>query len=364
MKRFLLWSMIFLLLIVGVILPWLMERGEATLAERRVRAWDRGGRFTALLDAEAWLTLATAAPATISLARVRPGPLYAEEHFDTRPAPLDRMALPPGAWIATVCATGRPPVRVSLRLDRLEHLELAVRVPEAVPEGFAFVPAGPFRMGGDEAARNAVDRCAPWLPDLFAALTPVTSEAYLAFLRDLDPSERGAHAPTECLTNGRVVRLWDDTALPPGWEPRWPVVGVDRASAERYAGWVAAQTGVRSHLPTEEEWEKAARGADGRCFPWGDTFDPSFCHAGDALAGTRRLLPVGSFATDRSPYGLFDVAGSVQEWTTSTLAAGRTVVRGGSWTDDAQACRLASRSGAAPDERRATLGFRLFAQVD
>ncbi len=144
------------------------------------------------------------------------------------------------------------------------------------------------------------------------------------------------------------------------WSERWPVVGVSLADAEAFARWEGARLGLDVRLPTEEEWEKAARGADGRAYPWGDAFDPSWCHMRDSLAEAPRPAEVGRFPADRSPYGVCDVAGGVHEWTTSVLSGDRhVVVRGGSWASDAQACRLASRSGVHADSRRPTVGFRV-----
>jgi formylglycine-generating enzyme required for sulfatase activity len=88
--------------------------------------------------------------------------------------------------------------------------------------------------------------------------------------------------------------------------PTWPVVGSLWAEAEEYCQWRGAR------FPTEAEWEKAARGTDGRAYPWGETWDASRSNTSEA--GPGHPLSVGSFPEGMSPYGVFDMAGNVAEW--------------------------------------------------
>lgn len=335
--------------------------GEARLAAGRVRAHDRAGRHTAVLDAPAWISVATGGEGTVRVLAVEAnGPLLIERPLGIHPLPLVRLQVGARSVVLEVAAPGRALLRVPVRPDRLDHVRLDVALPESTPAGFVRVAAGPFRMGGDDAARHALDPCCPELPDLWVAELPVTSGAYLAFLRALSPDEARRRRPCERRVSGEWMPLWPEDGLPDGWAPELPVVGVDLEDALAYAAWTAGQTGLRARLPTEEEWEKAARGADGRAFPWGAEFDPALCHMVDSLA-TAGLRPVGTFATDRSPYGVRDVSGGVREWTVSLFDTERQVVRGGSWRSEAAACRLASRGAAGRDEQRVDLGFRLVA---
>jgi formylglycine-generating enzyme required for sulfatase activity len=136
-----------------------------------------------------------------------------------------------------------------------------------------------------------------------------------------------------------------------------PVGGVSWDDAVAYTAWLADLTGDPWRLPTEAEWEKAARGTDGRIYPWGDKFDKKRCTTSESGKGT--TTPVGSHPSGASPYGVLDMAGNVWEWTSSrfipypysasealdALHGGvAPVLRGGSWYYIARFARAACRS--------------------
>jgi serine/threonine-protein kinase len=160
-----------------------------------------------------------------------------------------------------------------------------------------------------------------------------------------------------------------------------PVLLVDWFDAVAYCAWRSAHEGATVRLPAEAEWEKAARGADGRFFPWGDRTDPTFCHGRESRAFPPQPEPVGAFPTDESPYGARDMAGGVREWVgdvfgvrsyeelaaeeepTPETPRGESTfrrVRSGAWNAEAKWARSASRgAGHFSLTRGMGLGFRV-----
>lgn len=193
--------------------------------------------------------------------------------------------------------------------------------------------------------------------------TLITNAQYAAFV-----DATGHRAPDVDLETWKGYRLirpyertrrhaWVDGKPPPGHADH-PVVMVSHDDAIAYAAWLRSRTGRPWRLPTELEWEKAARGSDGRIFPWGDSFDPALLNSHDQ--GPFDTLPVGSFPASASSYGLLDAAGQVFEWTASPGNPGRFLVKGGSWDDSGCGiCRPAARHGRPHDIKHILVGFRL-----
>jgi formylglycine-generating enzyme required for sulfatase activity len=159
------------------------------------------------------------------------------------------------------------------------------------------------------------------------------------------------------ITNSQYERFVADTgAAPP---PHWPAPGdhpvtfIDWFDAAAFCTWAGGR------LPTETEWEKAARGTDGRTYPWGDDDHATRAATG---AGLKRgsPSPVGSHSVGASPYGLQDMAGNVWEWTATEYAADERVLRGGSYASPGLWwARCAMRSHSRPQRRQAHIGFRV-----
>ena len=201
------------------------------------------------------------------------------------------------------------------------------------------------------------------LDGFFITRTLITNAQYAAFVDatghrvpDVDPETWRGYRLIHPYERTRR-HAWTEGVPPPGREDH-PVVMVSHDDANAYAAWLSAETGRAWRLPTELEWEKAARGTDGRIFPWGDTYDPALLNSHDA--GPFDTLPVGSFPAGASPYGLLDPAGMAFEWTASPGNPGRFLVKGGSWDDSGcGVCRPAARHSRPADIKHILVGFRL-----
>jgi serine/threonine-protein kinase len=147
------------------------------------------------------------------------------------------------------------------------------------------------------------------------------------------------------------------------WQPAWPVFNADWHGAVAFAAWTAARTGQPWRLPTADEVEKAARGVDGRFYPWGDRFDASWCCMRDSHPGRPEPANVTDFPLDESPYGVRGLAGNVRAWCADGPSPGRRYDRGGFWLASATECRSADVHDHEETHRAAEVGVRLVRSV-
>ncbi|MDE0483861.1 MAG: formylglycine-generating enzyme family protein [Candidatus Poribacteria bacterium] len=202
-------------------------------------------------------------------------------------------------------------------------------------EEMILIPAGEVTIGTNEKTNltfgNEADSQVVFVEAFYIDKYEVTNGQYAKFLSE---------------TGHRIPKFWDNPTLN---DPDQPVVGINWEDAETYAKWAGKR------LPTDVEWEKAARSPDGRIYPWGDGFDASLGNFNDGEKMNGKLdgyametAPVGSFANGISPYGLHDMSGNVWEWVisvlddstleahTKELTNGKIyTIRGGSWTNGA-----------------------------
>jgi serine/threonine-protein kinase len=195
------------------------------------------------------------------------------------------------------------------------------------------VPAGWSIFGGDPAAYNAGPRRREWVEGFFLMVHEVTQAEYAGFLDSeyVDIDTGRDFVPR--YPNGRAMWIIGEDGAwhyvmtnrgPEDDQRRQPIDSITWNAAKAYCEWRSRQQGRRVRLPTEWEWERAARGADGRLRPWGDGFDWSFCAGFHSLPDPVLVhnSPIGSFTIDESPFGIRDMMGSRWEWCENPLAVG------------------------------------------
>ena len=187
---------------------------------------------------------------------------------------------------------------------------------------------------GDDTLETAKPKAKVWLQTFYMDRNEVTVAAYKACVR------RG-----KCRKAGPKYADFS--------RPKQPINGVSWFDADNYCRVHG------KHLPTEAQWEKAARGTDGRRYPWGEHFDPTFCSMRNSEPGNLLPKPIGTYEADCSPYGVRDLSGGVREWVDSWFEENQRVIRGGAFNLYAFLCRAASRWGAGPHSTQASIGFRL-----
>lgn len=237
---------------------------------------------------------------------------------------------------------------------------------QSVPDGMVLVPAGAFQMG---SAGKGLDEDASERPihevqvaSFYIDVKEVTTDAYAAFLNAAGTLTDGNGHDYLGMPDNNLIESADG-----GWRPRkgrenFPMVNVTWYGAMAYARWAGKR------LPTEAEWEKAARGTDGRRYPWGEGADMSRLRFGQDNLG-----PVGGYPSGASPYGCLDMVGSVWEWTDSLFrpypyvaddgredssVSERRVARGGSWTGEPHILTVTYRFRPEPGFAHRYLGFR------
>ena len=258
------------------------------------------------------------------------------------------------------------------------------------PPEMVEIPAGEFWMGTSFEQIQFLLEHEAWAEDWFARNMFQTEQPY-----------HKVHTAAFEIASSPVTNyeyhlfVWDTGyRLPRGWgglhyleeEAFHPVTGISRDDGLAYCAWLGQQlarlTGearekFQYRLPTEAEWEHAARGADGRLYPWGNDFDPWRCNTADSAKGG--TTPVGYYSpSGDSPFGIEGMSGNVWEWTSSALrpypfkpevengeadSSLACVIRGGGWYYSHKLARCAARESALPGFVSASLGFRIVRSV-
>ncbi|MEM7231181.1 MAG: SUMF1/EgtB/PvdO family nonheme iron enzyme [Planctomycetota bacterium] len=305
-----------------------------------------------------------------------------------------RLQLEVGSYLLLFRRPGYRDVRFPIATSSSpESVEVNLYRDEEIPEGFLLVSGGRFVTGGDPDSDQSLDPAWRDVDDFFMAKYEVTVGEYLKFVNDpevlkLTDSE-GFISPLspEVQSSGedgvlivprsdkrkdrRFFGRSDDGTweLAPPLQPDWPVFGVSRFAVLEYLHWHNAHNAVKVRLPSDVEWERAARGADERVFVWGDYPLWGFCHMAKSIVedGRKRYpVPVGAYPTDESVFGIRDMAGSVAEMTADIVdtESGMHSVRGGSWFElTGSFARISNRNGRLPRGSSTASGFRLVVDI-
>jgi formylglycine-generating enzyme required for sulfatase activity len=236
----------------------------------------------------------------------------------------------------------------------------------------AAIPAGHFIMGSGREQRKV------FLPEFAIGKYPVTNEEYSRFVET-----DGYHDPSYWTRSGweqvgkerSEPRFWNDPRFN---KPNQPVIGLSWYECVAYCRWLSAQSGKIHRLPTEAEWEKAARGSDGRSYPWGDVFEAGRLNAREGDQKAYCTTPVGIYPGGVSPYELYDCVGNCWEWCasqwkgpsiqtaeedewTAAYLEGQMLrsLRGGSWNYGAEVAQCFYRFRFEPSGWTDRAGFRV-----
>jgi formylglycine-generating enzyme required for sulfatase activity len=287
-------------------------------------------------------------------------------------------AVPPAAGLATTPAPAAQPVPTPAPMLSETRPPVTVRTPEpgqvqpATWQGpihfdWVTIPAGSFLMGSNprrdkDALEDEQPQHRVYLPEYCIARVPVTLKQFVDFVEATDYRTEAERADSEFTWYQPRGRGSDARG-----KAQHPVTWISWRDAQEFCRW------AKVCLPSEAEWEKAARGTDGKIYPWGNQPPPTaqLCNSSNWVGDT---TPVGRYPKGASPFGVLDMAGNVWEWT-STLyspypykandgredagSALRRVLRGGSYDLNAGNVRCAVRYWDLPDSRNGGIGFRV-----
>jgi serine/threonine protein kinase/formylglycine-generating enzyme required for sulfatase activity len=386
----------------GATLPALLQRLRLyDVDEQRWKRWTAPTLLTVEVDAPGAQVELT------PLAHEADGGEAQEETISltSAPGPWKDVPVPPGLYQLAASAPGREPVSMPLRLARGEQrlLKLPLLLGGSLPKDFIYIPPGPLLFGSSVDAMRDFFKTVPLherqTEGFLIARYETTYGDWLAFLNSLEEAERKRRTPAVKDYVGQmrleqVKGTWVLHLKPsPGskeymvreGEPlrypqrdrraeqnwlRMPVTGINLEDAEAYVAWLSkrplAEGGVPgARLCTELEWERAARGVDGREYPHGNKLsmdDANFDRTYGQKAGGFGPDEVGSHPLSRSPFGVEDMAGNAWEWARNWLEPHRPVARGGSYYYSTNSANSANRDPSDPSLRDLTVGLRVCAE--
>ncbi len=305
---------------------------------------------------------------------VETGPLLLPEGVDWT-APMH----PVGSYRLRLTQEGGLSFNVPILVTSNEDTLVDLTIPEANLDDFILITGGSSIMGGDADAPNGSPATEVALASFWMAQNPVTVGHYVDFLNDIAKSDvdRARHHAPRSPSGVRYIEYDENEAafvIPKSdsdgdaWDPLWPITMVNQVDALAYCKWKSDADGRAYRLPTEFEWEYAARGVDGRIYPWGNGYDRLIsCSSrgmnNDKTTDGERNGParIDEFPYDVSPFGVRHLGGLAMEWTSTVNYADNVVMKGGGLFSTAAWCRAATRTAHAATHLGVQFGFRLAA---
>jgi serine/threonine protein kinase/formylglycine-generating enzyme required for sulfatase activity len=301
------------------------------------------------------------------------GRLILDEDFAVanRKPPIDLQVLKKGSYGGLVTIADGSMIPYPIHIGHGEEKVMELQVPESVPDGMCFVPGGAFIYGGQES--RFYRRQERKVDSFFIKKFEVTFGEYLEFWKGIEDAGLKQRYRSRVQFEERE-RLFHDAWDKNGTlrhagklELNYPVVGITREAAIAYCEWLGKKKGATIRLPSAEEWEKAARGVDGRIYVWGNGMDRRFSmtkNNKDAKAKYPCMAPPGSFArTDISVYNVMDMAGNVREMTSTLLPSSKELyqLKGGSGStpENFLPCSNSSDTPVVPSD----VGFRYVMEI-
>ncbi|MHC5036407.1 MAG: protein kinase domain-containing protein [Planctomycetota bacterium] len=305
--------------------------------------------------------------------------------------PVPKFALPMGSYLLILHREGYTPLRTPVTIDRCAQVECPITLyrEEEIPEGFVPVPSGPFYSQGDKGNPFSENSSHIEIEDVLMAKYPVTCGEYLSFLNDLqveDPEQAEKRVPRGETGEGRYwprddegrfhlpTEDWIATApealkstvqrlhlCPTWWEEDWPVLGISWNDMVAFSAWATRRRDFLFSLPLEAEWEKCARGTDGRYFPWGNLFVATYANMNDTFEEKSRPVSVHTYPVDESPTGVRGLVGNSRDYCLNQARPDSEwrATRGGFWHSAGIGLRPSFRAGGLPTQSNQALGGRL-----
>jgi serine/threonine protein kinase/formylglycine-generating enzyme required for sulfatase activity len=293
---------------------------------------------------------------------------------------LERAPIAMGSYLLLVKAPEHAPARLPFVVAREENVHLTIHLPlqRHVPEEFVYVPAGWSMVFGGPKTTYSLEARREWVNSFLMQRREVTLGEYIDFLSAIwstSPTAVESHAPSTITDEPSWQSIPPNKTSFSHSSLDGPVTGISIVSAYEYCKWRSKETGKRVRLPTELEWDRAARGADGREFPWGKFLLPTFCLMEPSSVNKAvESRPWRRFLADVSPFGVLNLAGSVSEYCRpedlaeipdQNRAALRFFARGGNNTStEASMCSAATRLVRVHTNVHRGVGFRLAMDLD